>query len=164
MLSWRILLLIVYASSVTDGALKIVPIYATFNVAEGASASVTCTNLNAQAGEQPQWIDPYSRPIGTYGGGGSLDMYVVHSIDPETAQKVTRLQINNIIESWEGGYDCQANGDAESININVFSKCLLIICTCRTNFSLFLKYRVDSLELFAPGACFPPVFRENSIP
>ena len=49
-------------------------------------------------------------------------MYVVHSTDPETAQKVTRLQINNIIESWAGGYDCQANGDAESININVFSK------------------------------------------
>ncbi|XP_033641290.1 fasciclin-2-like isoform X2 [Asterias rubens] len=122
MFSWRILLLIVYASSITDGALRIVPIYATFNVAEGASASVTCTNLNSQTGEQPQWINPYNQPIGTYGGGGSLDMYVVHSTDPETAQKVTRLQINNIIESWAGGYDCQANGDAESININVFKQ------------------------------------------
>ena len=52
-----------------DAALKIVPIYATFNVAEGESASVTCTNLNVQAGEQPEWIDPFGRPIGTYGGG-----------------------------------------------------------------------------------------------
>ena len=53
----------------SDGALRIVPIYATFNVAEGASASVTCTNLNSQTGEQPQWINPYNQPIGTYGGG-----------------------------------------------------------------------------------------------
>ena len=50
-------------------------------------------------------------------------MYVVYATDPSTAQKYTRLQINNIIDNWAGGYDCQANGDSETININVFSEC-----------------------------------------
>ncbi|XP_038066092.1 neural cell adhesion molecule 1-like isoform X3 [Patiria miniata] len=119
MFPWKLVLLLAYAVGFSDAALKIEPIYATFNVPEYGSATTTCTNLDV-GGSQPEWVDPNGQIVGPVGGGGSTDKHVSLHVDPTTAQRFTRMHLSNILKASGGGYVCRADGETENININVY--------------------------------------------
>ncbi|XP_022104055.1 neural cell adhesion molecule 1-like isoform X3 [Acanthaster planci] len=125
MLSWKLVLLALYAVGFSDAALKIEPIYPTFNVPEYGSATTTCTNMDL-FGTQPEWVDPYGQVVGPAGGGGSNDKQVSFHTNPDTGLKYTRMHLSNILKAASGGYVCRADGETQSININVYIPVTLV--------------------------------------